>query len=133
MVLGNLSLLYPHLDLFFKGITFPKKDQTVRPLANISEKLCLAYYKNSKKYVKPPLKAAHKEVLVGASFDWIIADKKSSLPHTRTHITICLYHIGKEIDWIHLELKIILEQKTPTGSAGYKNQAEKIISMITNR
>jgi len=130
MVLGNLSLHYPHLDLFFKGITFPKKDQTVRPLANISEKLCLAYYRNSKKYVKPPLTAAHKEIILEASFDWIIADKKVAC--TARAMT-CLYLIGTEIEWIYPELKIILEQKTPTGSAGYKNRAQKIISLIANR
>jgi hypothetical protein len=130
VALEDLSLLYPHLDLFFEGITFPKKDQTVRPLANISEKLCLAYYKNSKKYVKPPLTVAHKEIIVEASFDWIIADKKVAC--TARAMT-CLYLIGNEIKWIHPELKIILEQKLPTGSAGYNPRAQTIISLIANR
>ncbi len=129
VALENLSLLYPYLDLFFNRITFPKKDQTLRPLANISEKLCLAYYKNSKKYSKPPLTSGHKEILIEACFDWIITDKKVAC--TARAMT-CLYLLGTEIDWIHPELQVMLEQKLPSGTPGYKNRAGKIIQKISH-
>ncbi len=130
VVIENPSLLYNHLDLFFERITFPKKEQTVRPLANIAEKLCLAHYKASKKHSKPPLTAAHKEILTEACFDWIIEDKKVAC--TARAMT-CLYLLGTEIEWIHPELKVILTQKLPSGSAGYKNRAQKIIEKISIR
>ena len=130
VALGDMSLLYPHLDQFFERIAFPKKDQTIRPLANIAEKLCLAYYKKSKKYAQPPLTLAHKEVLVETCFDWIIEDKKVAC--TARAMT-CLFLMGTEIDWIHPELKVILEQKLHHGSAGYKNRAKKIIGKISDK
>ena len=132
VALEDLSLLYSCLDQFFKRITFPKKEQTLRPLANISEKLCLAYYGRSTKYAKPPLTVKHKAVLIEACFDWIIQDKKVAC--TARAMT-CLYEIGKEVAWIHPELKVILTQKLPHGTTGYKNRAQKIIKKIsqTNR
>lgn len=129
VVVEDLSQLFPHLDLFFNNITFPKKESTVRPLAHICERLCLAYYKKQNKTLLPLFTNQHKEIMVEVCFDWMITDKKVAC--TARAMT-ALYHLGSEIDWIHAELKILLQQKIPQGSAGYKNRAKKILALLNN-
>lgn len=129
VALEDLSQIGTHLDAFLKDIQFPKKEQTVRPLANICEKICLAYYKKYNAQLREKFTSVHKEKMIETCFDWIITDKKVAC--TARAMT-CLYYLGTEINWIHPELIVMLEQKIPTGSTGYKNRALKIIKAIKN-
>jgi hypothetical protein len=42
----------------------------------------------------------------------------------------CLYYRGTEIEWIHPELKQVIEERIHQGSAGYKNRGSKILDLI---
>lgn len=123
----DLSLLFTHLDLFIDGLSFPTKEATVRPLANICERLCLAHYKKKQKALKKLFTITHKEKMTEACFDWIMEDKKVAC--SARAMTV-LYHIGTEIEWIHPELYTLLQQKAPQGTAGYKNRAQKILKLL---
>ena len=41
-----------------------------------------------------------------------------------------LYQFGKEFDWVHDELKLIIQQSIMDGSAGYKSRGKKILQRL---
>ncbi len=125
--LKDPSLLYPHLDYFFENIPNVKKDQSVRPLANLCEKLCLSYYKKKDLKLKAVLNEAHKLQMTECCFDWMITDQKVAC---QARAMTCLYFLGTEYDWIHPELEQILERTIHTGTAGYKNRGGKILAKM---
>ncbi|MFD2433102.1 hypothetical protein ACFSO9_05800 [Mesonia maritima] len=43
-----------------------------------------------------------------------------------------LYLLGKEVDWVHKELAMILQQNYASGSAGYKARSRKILKKIAS-
>ncbi|MDC8003700.1 adenylosuccinate lyase [Aureisphaera galaxeae] len=120
-------ILFPHLDYFFESIPKVKKDQSVRPLANLCEKLCLDYYKKRNPELRKLLTEEHKLQMTEFCFDWMITDQKVAC---QARAMICLYYLGTEYDWIHPELEQIIERNIHTGSAGYKNRGGKILAKI---
>ena len=63
-------------------------------------------------------------------FDWLISDQKVAC---QVRAMTSLYYLGTEFNWIHPELKTIIEQNIHQGSAGYKARGKKIIQLINNR
>ncbi len=104
-----------------------KRDDMVRPLAKIFELWTLNFYGK-----KPSisLQPTDKEKITAICFDWMITPQKVA-PQAYSMQTLFL--LGKEIDWIHPELKLILEQNYASGTSGYKARARKIIDKIEKR
>ena len=77
---------------------------------------------------KGGLKIAHlknqKEKIIVVNFDWIIENHKVA---TQVFAMDTLLILGKKYDWVHNELKLILEKNTSSGSAGYQAHAKKIL------
>lgn len=121
------EILYPHFDIFFSRLGHVTGDSSVRPLAHICEKIVIDYYKKKNSDVKKNFLKPHKEQLTEVCFDWLITDQKVAC---QARAMVCLYFLGTEFDWIHTELRAILERNLHQGSAGYKNRAEKILSKI---
>jgi hypothetical protein len=123
----QMDLLLPHLDGFFENIPKVKKDQAVRPLAKICLMLAKKYYKKKDQKVVKTLTNKHKEIMTECCFDWLITDQKVACEAYSMYV---LYLLGSEIDWIHPELKTIIEQNMNQKSAGYRAQGRKIIGRI---
>ena len=104
-----------------------KLDQVVRPMAHICERLCLRYYKKEDPEIRAVLSEAHKLVMTECSFDWLITDQKVAC---QVRAMTCLFYLGTEIDWVHSNLKQILEDNIHKGSAGYKSRAKKTLEQI---
>ena len=66
--------------------------------------------------MRTELRPYHKEHLIACCFDWIIGNEKSSSRCIRHEL--CLYIFGKEQQWIHQELQIILEENMAYKSSG---------------
>ena len=125
--LKELRLLYPHLDYFFKHLSSVKEDSSVRPLSHICELLCIVYFKEKDPLLKKALTIKHKELMVECCFDWLITNQKVAC---EVRAMTCLYHLGTEKDWIHPELKTIINQNIHTSSAGYQSRGKKILQKI---
>lgn len=120
------EILYPHLDLFTRGIGNLKKESSIRPMAKICELLILAHYKgedNTKVHLSP----LQRERITAACFDWLISAEKVA-PKAYSMQTLAL--LGQEIEWILPELKAVLEQGYASGSAGYKARARRILKKL---
>ena len=123
----DLRFLDNHLDKFLDGITGVQFDSSVRPMAKICELLILEHYQSTAENSPSKLNQLHLEKIATACFDWLIGDHKVA---PKAYSITCLYHLGKTFDWIHPELKMVLENDYPKGSAGYKARARQVLAKL---
>lgn len=123
----NLNSLLPHIDDFLKCAKVVHLDPAVRPMAKICEHLTLAYYKKKDQRVISSLTNTRKEHITELCFDWLITSQKVA---AKAYAMTSLYFLGKNFDWIHSELKLILQQNYQHGSAAYKARARMILKRL---
>ncbi len=112
----KLEMLIPYLDLFFENIPKVHQDQAVRPFSKICLMLAKNYYIKKNVLVIDALKPTHKQAISECCFDWLITDQKVAC---QAYSMNALYLLGTEIEWIHPELKVTLEQNIHGKSAAY--------------
>ena len=125
----NLPYIIPHLNQFTNILPQLKRESSIRPMAKICELLMLAYFKTKEKNIQKALSNEHLEKITSACFDWLIGDYKVA---AKAYSMTSLYMLGTKYDWIHSELKIILEQNYAEGSAAYKARARMALKKITS-
>ena len=76
------------------------------------------------------MKPAHIEKIIDAGFDWLISDQKVAV---KAYSMELLYLFGKNIEWVHEELRLILEQNIIYERCGYKARGKKILSFINKK
>ena len=123
----KLDALVPYLDTFTTQIKTIHLDSAVRPIAKICEYIAKAYYSNSNSLMKSELKDHHKEKIIEVCFDYMINDEKIA-PKAYSMNTLFLF--GKDYEWIHPELAIILERDFTSQSAGFKARARHLLKKI---
>ncbi len=123
----KLELLYPELDRFCNNLAKITKDQAKRPFAKICEILCLAYYKAQNPETKKALTKAHRKKITEACFNWLINNEKVAC---KAYSIQSLYLLGTEFDWIHPELKIILEAGYSWHTAAFKARARQFLAKM---
>lgn len=123
----KLSYLFDYLDQFTDNIKHLDLDSSVRPIAKICELLIVSYSSEVKNETKKVLTSEHLERMTTACFDWLIGNYKVA---TKAYSMTSLFLLGQKFDWIHPELKLVLEQNYATGSAGYKARARKTLEKI---
>lgn len=129
VVRENIAWIYPHLDYFTNRISTCKHHSIVRPMAKICEILALKYTSKNSSEIKKHLIKSHIEKIIETGFDWMITDQKVAV---KAYTMQTLFEFGKENDWVHDELQLILEQTIVDGSAGYKSRGKKILKSIQN-
>ena len=123
----KLSYLFDYLDQFTANIKYLHLDSSVRPIAKICELLIVSYSSEVKNETKEVLTSEHLERLATVCFDWLIGNHKVA---TKAYSMTSLFLLGQKFNWIHPELKLVLEQNYATGSAGYKARARKTLEKI---
>lgn len=123
----NLPYLFPYLDEFTSNIGLLKLDSSVRPMAKVCEYLITSYFKKKDRKTIQVLHAEHLERITSACFDWLIGDHKVA---AQAYSMTCLLLLGRKFDWIHPELKMILQQNYHTGSVAYKARARMTLAKI---
>jgi hypothetical protein len=124
---NNLSHILPHIDFFTDQINAVKFDSSVRPIAKICEVLMNAYFNKTKNRTQDILKIKNLEQIAAASFDWLIGEHKVA---AKAYSMTCLLLLGQKFDWIHPELKMVLEQNYALGSAAYKARARMTLAKL---
>jgi len=126
----NLDIIIPHLDKLIGNIHKIHLDSAVRPMSKICEFLVKAYYSKTNNLIKSKLQPKHKELIIENSFDWMITDQKVA---AKVYSMSNLQLLGQDYDWIHAELKIILERDYHPGSSAYKARARQVLHKINKR
>ncbi len=123
----RLPYIFNHLDVFTASLSELHLHPSVRPMAKICEYLILGYFKKQNKEVQKALSNMHLERITTACFDWIIGDHKVA---AQAYSMTCLLLLGQKFEWVHPELKMILEQNYAAGSAAYKARARMILAKL---
>lgn len=123
----HLEKIVPYLDRFTKNIKKVHLDSAVRPVAKVCEYLVKAYYSKTDNEIKTELRPAHREKIIEVCFDYMINDEKIA---PKAYSMNCLFLLGKDYDWIHPELALILERDFHMQSAGFKARARHILKKI---
>ncbi len=124
---AHVDWILPYLDVFLKDVDKVHLDPAVRPMAKICEYLIEAYYGKNPSEVKQVLKSVHLERITEVCFDWMITDQKVAV---KAYSMRCLFLLGQSFDWIHPELRLILEQQYHTQTAAFKARTRHIIQKM---
>ena len=123
----NLDLILPHIDMFTHNLNVLILDSSVRPMAKICKFMIEAFFSKKETKTKTVLTSVHLELMAAACFDWLIGEHKVA---AKAYAMTSLLHLGYKFDWIHPELKIILEQNYAEGSAAYKARARLTLEKL---
>lgn len=123
----NLAHLFPYIGTFTASVGSLKLDSSIRPMAKICELLIEGYFKKKRNDIKEVLNEQNLEEITTACFDWLIGNHKVA---AKAYSMTCLQLLGQKYDWIHPELKMVLEQNYLSGSAAYKARARMTLEKI---
>ncbi len=121
------NLIYPYINSFSLLLSTISLNSSVRPMAKICEILAHSYYSKTPNQSKNDITKKHLERITTCCFDWLIGDYKVA---AKAYAMTTLLLLGKEFEWVHPELKIILEQNYVNGSAAYKARARMTLKKI---
>jgi len=123
----KLAMLFPCIDIFTANIGSVHLDPAVRPIAKICEVLMKSYFQVKDRETREALRENHLESVTSACFDWLIGDHKVA---AKAYSMTSLLLLGREFNWIHPELRMILEQNYQNGSAAYKARARMTLAKL---
>jgi hypothetical protein len=123
----RLEEIIPYLDVFTDNMHKVDLDSAVRPVAKVCEYLVTALNSKTKNNIQTALTSKHKERIIEVCFDWMIKDVKVA---QKAYSMNALYLLGKDYDWVHPELKLILERDFQSQSAAFKARARHILKKM---
>ena len=119
--------VFPHLDYFVENIPKVHFDSSTRPIAKICMFLAEDYSSKKKTEIKKHLTKKHIDAIIETGFDWLISDHKVAV---KVYSMDSLFMFGKEKDWVHDELKLIIQQEIMNGSPAYKSRGKRILKQL---
>lgn len=126
----KLEYLIPYLDEFTEKIGHLVFDSAVRPASKICNFLAIAYNSKKENSVKNCLTKTNIDNIIEAGFDWMISNHKVA---TKAYAMNALYIFGKNYNWVHKELALILQANIPKESAAYKARGKITLDLINKK
>ncbi|MEM9076514.1 MAG: adenylosuccinate lyase [Bacteroidota bacterium] len=123
----KLIYLLPHFEEFTLGLAQMKSESCIRPMAHICQMVTKAYFEKKDKTFIENINSNQLERMMTACFDWLIGPHKIA---AKVFSMTSLYHLGMQFDWVHPELKLVLEETIAQGTSGYKNRAGKTLDKL---
>lgn len=120
----RVSWLQPHLDFICSHLGILKDESAIRPIAKICQLLVTSHFNKDSEII---LSQIQLQQITEACFDWLINDTKVA---PKAYSIRTLYALGKHFDWIHPELKIIIDKEYSQQSPAYKAVAKQILPRI---
>ena len=112
-----------YLDVICSNIKNLTDDGAIRAISKVCLLLTIAHFR--KKEIL--LSENQLQQITETCFDWLIKDTKVA---SKCYAIRALHLLGKHFDWVHPELKIILEKDYPHHSAAYKAVGREILKKI---
>ncbi|WP_420602107.1 hypothetical protein [Flagellimonas sp.] len=123
----KLVYLLPHFEKFTKGLEGLKSESIIRSMAHVCEFSMEAYFKAKDPVFTQNISPEQLERILTVCFDWLIGEHKVA---AKVFAMSSLYYLGLKYDWVHPELKMVLEQQNHRDSAGYKSRAAKTLAKL---
>jgi hypothetical protein len=121
----KLEWFADYLEFIFENLKNLTNESSIRPLAKIVQQILISHYSTSKTIFS--LTEKQLQNCIEINFDWLLTDTKVA---TKAYAMRNLYYLGNQFDWIHPELKIILEKEYNHQSAAYKAVAREVLKKI---
>jgi hypothetical protein len=115
-----------HLDFFCSNIKNISDKSAIRALSKICMLLTISHFK--KKEIL--LTENQIQQITETCFDWLLTDTKVA---SKCYSIRTLHLLGKHFDWIHPELKVIIDKDYASHSAAYKAVGREILKKINNQ
>ena len=115
-----------HLDFFCSNIKNLTDESAIRAVSKVCLLLTISHFK--KKEVQ--INENQLQQITETCFDWLMTDTKVA---SKCYAIRALHLLGSHYDWIHPELKIILEKDYISHSAAYKAVGKEILKKINNQ
>ena len=126
----NLDWLTPHLNFFTQNLSTLHLGSAVRPAAKICEFIAKAYTSKKDSIIKSKLTEKQINLIIETGFDWMISQHKVAV---KAYTMKTLHLFGNKSDWIHEELKLIIQQNILTESPAYKARGKMILALINKK
>lgn len=123
----QLDWLTPHLDYFTDNISSVVFDSAVRPMSKICNFIAISYNSKKESLIKEFISDIHIKKIIEAGFDWMITKQKVAV---KAYTMNALYLFGKNYDWVHQELKLIIQQNITKESAAYMARGKITLALI---
>lgn len=123
----RLDFLLPFFKEFTVILANLKSEATIRAMACVCEMVCVAYFKKKDPSFQKIVTDEQLEKIMTVCFDWLISDLNMA---PKVFSMTSLYYLGQKFDWVHPELRQILEDTYASGSTGYQNRAKKTLDKL---
>ena len=80
--------------------------------------------------IKEFISEIHIKKIIEAGFDWMIGQQKVAV---KAYTMNTLFLLGKNYDWVHQELKLIIQQNIMNESAAYKARGRITLALINKQ
>jgi len=121
IVKKKVSFIFPFLDTFTQHIAKVHFGGAVRSMAKITQ---LLVEKDSKQDF---LTKKQKETMVETSFDWMLSKHKVAI---KAYSMRTLFLLGRDHDWVHKELQVIIKNNSHQESSAYKSRGRITLEQI---
>ena len=126
----KLHWLLPYLTYFTENLKLLNQDSAVRPASKICMFLAQTYDSKTAISIKNFLTKTHIDNIIETGFDWMIGNRKVA---TKAYMMQTLYLFGKNYDWVHEALELIIQQNIMTESAAYKARGKMTLNLINKK
>ncbi len=127
VVRKKLNTILPFLNRFTEVMGNVELESSVRPMAKVCELLLESYFSKKDSVSREKINESHLEKMTSTCFDWLIGEHKVA---AKAYSMTSLFLLGKKYNWIHPELKSVLEQNYSKGSAAYKARARMVLKKL---
>ncbi|MFD1292722.1 adenylosuccinate lyase [Lutibacter holmesii] len=126
----QLDWITPYLDYFTTQISTVVFGSAVRSFSKICNFIAIAYTSKNKSILQEFLQKKHIDAIIETGFDWMISNHKVAV---KAYTMNALALFGKNYDWVHEELKLIIQQNIIHESAAYKARGKMTLLLINKK
>lgn len=119
----KLKLFVPYLDSFCEVLPKLKDDSAIRP----ASKICMFLTKSNHRKNGISLSQEQEHNLIEALIDRLIQNEKVA---AKVYAMKALFVLGKKYNWVHEELKNIIEQDYSNHSAAYQATTRNLLKKL---
>lgn len=119
----KLKLFVPYLDAFCEVLSKLKDDSAIRP----ATKICMFLAKSNHRKNGISLTHEQEHNLIEALIDRLIQKEKVA---SKVYAMKALFVFGKKYEWVHQELKSIIEQDYSNHTAAYQAATRNLLKKL---
>jgi len=119
----KLKVFVPFIDMFCEVLPLLKEDSSIRP----ATKICLFLAKSNHRKNGISLTQEQEHLLLEALLDRLIQNEKVA---AKVYAMRAIFVLGKKYNWVHDELKTIIEQDYANHSAAYQSATRNLLKKL---